>query len=287
MSGVAPWYFRTMGGSRGVQKRRQTSAGSLDRSLDRRLRLYESAVQQPLAEVSFVERAYAHANGPDAWPRTLREDFAGTSSVAAAWCLSDPSREAIAVESHRPTVAWAEEAHASLDTLYLVHIDVMKFRGPRVDVLVALNFSVLIWHERAALATYLKHARRCLADRGVLIMDLFGGPDAMRVQTQERAATDELGRPMVYRWEQRRCDALSARIDCRIHFGLADGSEWRDAFVYDWRLWSPAELIDALREAGFADVQVWAEDRRRPGRYAVVDALPDTPAWVVYLTARR
>ena len=50
-------------------------------SLDRRLRLYESAVQQPVAEVVFLERAYRHGRGADAWPRTLREDFAGTCAA--------------------------------------------------------------------------------------------------------------------------------------------------------------------------------------------------------------
>lgn len=259
-------------------------------TLDRKLRLYESAVQQPLAEVAFLERVYAEANPPQAWPRTLREDFAGTSSVAAAWCRSDPDREAIAVDAHRPTVAWAERTHAELDTLYLVPTDVLDFRGPRVDVIAALNFSVLIWHERAALVKYFRHARRGLAEGGVFVMDLFGGPDATAVQTQDRPITDDAGRPATYRWEQRTYSPLTARIDCRIHFRWPDGTEIRDAFAYDWRLWTVPELLDALRDAGFDEPQVWAENPKTPGRFTPTAQLPgphQVPAWLAYLTARR
>ncbi|MEM1445547.1 MAG: hypothetical protein AAGF84_05785 [Planctomycetota bacterium] len=271
-----------MGGSHGKERVRNT--------LERRLKLYESAVQQPVAEVAFLERAFAHANGPDAWPRTLREDFAGTSCVAAAWCLSDPDREAIAVESHRPTLDWAQREHGHLDTLYLVPNDVTQFRGPRVDLIAALNFSVLIWHDRLALLRYLKHARRCLRDGGVFAMDLFGGPDATTIQTQDRPSLDDGGQPVTYRWEQRAYDPLTARIDCRIHFRWPNGRELRDAFVYDWRLWTVPELLDAMREAGFHEPCVWADDPKKPGHLVPALRLPgpeESPAWVIYLTARR
>ncbi|MEM1097976.1 MAG: hypothetical protein AAGH92_04230 [Planctomycetota bacterium] len=262
-------------------------------SLDRRLRLYESAVQQPVAEVLFLERAYRHGRGADAWPRTLREDFAGTSSVAAAWCRTDPDREAIAVESDRPTAAWAGQYHHDLDTLYVVDDDVLNIHGPRVDVLAALNFSVLIWHDRPALVRYLKHARRCLRPDGVFVMDLFGGPGATTIQTEDRPGHDDEGQPVMYRWEQRAHDPLTGRLDCRIHFRWDQAGsqrELRDAFVYDWRLWTIPELLDAIHEAGFIETNVWADDPQQPGRYAPVsqlDASNARSAWVVYLTARR
>ncbi|MEM7577710.1 MAG: class I SAM-dependent methyltransferase [Planctomycetota bacterium] len=271
-----------MGGSHAINRVRAT--------LDHRLRLYESAVQQPVAEVAFLERVYAHGHGQDAWPRTLREDFAGTAAVAAAWCRTDPDREALAVESHLPTVRWATQHHNDLDTLYLVHGDAAAYHGPRVDLIAALNFSVLIWHTRDALLRYLKHARRCLRDRGVFVMDLFGGPDATAQQTQDRPALDDAGQPVTYRWEQRRYDPLTARLDCRIHFRWPDGRELRDAFTYDWRLWTVPELLDAMADAGFRKTQVWADDPRAPGRMIPVDSLPPadaSPAWVIYLTAQR
>jgi hypothetical protein len=40
-------------------------------------------------------------------------------------------------------------------------------------------------------------------------------------------------------------------------FLFSDGSALANAFEYDWRLWSPSELSDALREVGFADVAVY------------------------------
>ena len=37
---------------------------------------------------------------------------------------------------------------------------------------------------------------------------------------------------------------------------MDDGKFIEDAFVYDWRLWSPAECCDLLKEVGFADIKV-------------------------------
>lgn len=234
-------------------------------SLSRRLHFYAEAVQQPLAEIRFVERAHAwHRRRAKLAVRQaffLREDFAGTCDIAAAWVRSDEDREAIGVERHGPTLAWAARRHADLDRFHPVEADVCAFHGPRVDATLATNFSVLGWHTRPALLAYFRHARRCLRPGGVFVMDLFGGPGAERPGVQERDAGG-----FGYRWEQRSHDPRTARIDCRIRFEL-DGAIV-DGFSYDWRLWRPAELLEALAEAGFDRPTLWASDGRgthRPG----------------------
>ncbi len=255
-----------------------------------KLALYEAAVQHPLAEVRFLDRAFRHAHRTT--PLLLREDFAGTCAVAAAWCASHPQRQAMAVEAHGPTLHWAMRRHRDIDDLHGVEADVMAVRLPRVDVLAALNFSALIYHDRASMLAYFKHARRCLRKPGLLVLDLFGGAGAMRPGTQSRDihAEDPTLDRFTYHWEQRSFDAATARIDCRIHFTGPAGGDRRNAFRYDWRLWTPSEWLELLQQAGFTTTHLWC-DRSNPatgrsdGRYRPVRKLVNRDEWVAYITA--
>lgn len=255
-----------------------------------KLDLYRLAVQHPLAEAAFLERCYGHYF--DAGATRLREDFAGTAAVSAAWVMQDEDRRALAVEKHGPTARWAQRyARRALgeraEDLLVVEADVLDLRSPRVDVVAALNFSVLTWHTPDALRQYLRHARRCLDRRGIVAVDLFGGPGAMRVQSQQRDVTPDApdlpdALPFTYTWEQRRFDALTHRLDCRIHFDVA-GRSRRSAFRYDWRLWTLPEMLAAFRDAGYVRVEVWCDTDARPGHYRPVTALPNREDWIVYV----
>ena len=245
-----------------------------------RLALYEEAVQHPLAEVAFIEKVYAHYGGKSAYPLRLREDFAGSAAVSAAWVFSDPDREAMAVENHGPTIKYAQRVRGNLDGLHLVESDVMDFDRPQVDAVASLNFSTFIWHTRKQLVAYFRQARRCLRPGGVFVMDAFGGPGAQRLETQRREHDG-----FDYLWEQKAFNPVTARIDCRIHFAWPDGQRLNNAFRYDWRLWGPAELTEALSEAGFAAADVWADDGR--GRYRPTAKMPAEENWVVYVVGHR
>src|SRR5690606_10435433 len=70
---------------------------------------------------------------------------------------------------------------------------------------------------------------------------------------------------LTYYWDQRAFDHATARIDCRIHVRVG-GRTMRDAFRYDWRQWSPPAMGEAMRDAGFAQADIWC------------DAMIDTPA---------
>ena len=170
--------------------------------------------------------------------------------------------------------------------LHLLAADVMDVSSPRVDVVISTNFGVLIWHDRASLVRYFRNVRKSLRPGGVMVMDLFGGPGAMRPMTQRREVTpDDLAiEPFTYVWEQRRFDAVTSRIDCRIHFELPGGRRIRNAFVYDWRLWQPAEILDAMTEAGLAEPTIW-HDAKAAGRMRPVKRLPQAEDFVIYLTA--
>lgn len=271
--------------------------------LDQRLRLYRAAVQHPLFEVAFAERVYKHHNrdvsdvDTSGGPLLLREDFSGTGTVAAMWVLSHPERQAVAVDRHGPTMKWASRQASQLlsdraNDWHGVTSDVLDFQGPRVDVVISTNFGVLYHHTRDALVRYLKHVRRCLRPGGVMVFDFFGGPGAMRPMVQRREhvtagdVDDPTLEPFGYEWEQRRYDPATGRIECRIHFEVNHGSRLDDAFVYDWRLWQPQELVEAMTDAGFRDVVLW-HDAKGDRKLKVVRQMKPVEDFVAYVSGTR
>lgn len=251
------------------------------------LDLYRLAVQHPLAEVAFVEHVWAQLNGPTSEPMLLREDFAGTCAVSAAWCASDPDRQAMAIELDEATAHWAADRFDDAD-LHIVVADVMTVDEPMVDVTLSLNFSTFVFHDYRRLLGYLQNARASLNPGGLLIMDLFGGASvAVPSMQARRVEPDEGGfEPFDYAWEQRGLDPASGRIECRIHFELGDGRRLTEAFVYDWRLWGADELIAAAHEAGFAEAALWWAPSGGGGRFEPVKAEPEEAAWVAYVVCQ-
>jgi SAM-dependent methyltransferase len=249
-----------------------------------------------MAEAAFLSRAYRHYFTNE--PSLLREDFAGTAAVASAWVEMGPDHQAMAVEAHGPTLRRAQrtaekELGDAVQDLHLVEADVLSVEGPKVDVTCALNFSTFIYHHRGDLKRYFQSARRGLKRNGLLVVDAYGGPGAMRVGTQTRSIPPETEQPGVtYHWEQRSFDPVTHRAECRIHFDLADGRRLESAFIYRWRLWTLAELIEVMLETGFKTAEAWC-DRIDPasgmsdGRYRRVRRMPAREDWVAYVVGAR
>jgi SAM-dependent methyltransferase len=280
-----------------------------------KLALYRAAVQCPEAEVAFLMRAFAHyarrhtGRGSTLFRGQFREDFAGTAAVACAWVAHDENHRALAIESHGPTIRWAraraaQELGARRTDLHLIHGDVLEVAPPlvpKVNIIAALNFSTFIYHTRDALRSYFRGARRNLRPGGLLVIDAYGGPGAMRPGIQRRTMAapprpPDIGLPRFeYQWEQRSYDAATARVDCRIHFKLplkAGGRLVRNAFRYDWRLWTLPELVELMREAGFSQAEVWCAAAgqgrgRGQGRYRPVRHIGPCPDWVAYVIGVR
>ena len=263
------------------------------------LLLYREAVQAPAAEVQFLSRAWAHAH-PGWSPTRLREDFAGTAAVAAAWVALSDDHRAVAVE-HDPVVCRraAELAQDTLgpraEDLLLVEDDVRTAQTPAVQVVAALNFSALGFHDASTMGDYLQAAAAILEPGGVLVLDLFGGPAAERSSAQSRPITDGPAEGWTYTWRQVSFDPATRRIRCAIDFTSPDGERMTDAFEYDWRLWPPTELVALAVDHGFADAEIWC-DRWDPragrsvGRHQPVDPSElerdDRPDWAAYLVCR-
>jgi len=231
--------------------------------------------------IGFIEELFDHAR--DRAPRVLREDFCGTAQLAALWTLSDDHRRAIGVDHDPHVLGWARkhnvqpigDARRRID---LIHDDVVNVRR-QADALVSLNFSHFIYHARPDLLRYFRHARRCIKPGGLFICDAFGGPESIRPCIDKRRFSR-----FEYLWEQRSFDPLTHRIDCRIHFRFPNGTALRDAFTYDWRMWSLPELRELLTEAGFNDLAIYFESE--DGFIADFDTV-DFDAWVAYVVALR
>jgi SAM-dependent methyltransferase len=252
---------------------------------------------------------------PGRHPVFLREDFAGTSAESVAWVLLQSGRRAIAVDFDGPTLEWARLRAVRLlgslaSEIRFVQGDFRSVAPPEVppaDIILALNYSILYQHEREELLSYLRHAFNGLSQNGILVLNLFGGTAAVqpgttrrRVTPKPRLSTESPIPAFEYLWEVRNYDGTSQRLDCRIHFKVPHSSapngtrEIRDAFTYDWRLWTVHELVEACRQAGFSDVQVWRHTydptKGATGVFlgsVAPDSLPEREKWSAYIVACR
>ncbi|MGQ0628343.1 MAG: hypothetical protein ACT4PL_09630 [Phycisphaerales bacterium] len=217
-----------------------------------RFELYELCVQQPALSARFL-----HALHPGR-AVTLREDFSGAAAIAREWVKREPSARAVAVD-HDPDALMHASSHPRLR---LVCADAARTRE-RADVIAGFNFACGELPTRADLLRYLRNARRTLNPRGVIVLDLYGGPTAHTTGTTMRRLRGPGGERIEYRWQQREVRPFSSRVGNAIHFRVAPPSgrpgpsrTLRNAFTYDWRLWSVAELREAMADAGFATTEV-------------------------------
>jgi hypothetical protein len=270
-------------------------------SVDRHV-LYEASVQGTDVDIALFEKIFR--KGPGRTPLTLREDFCGTALLARDWVASDPRRRAWGVDLHRPTLNWARNHRLSTlaaedrERVLLLEENVLKVSAPNVDLIAALNFSYMIFRERATLLQYFRSVFKGLEEDGVFVLDLFGGPHAQQVMTEQKkipAGRDVEGTPypaFTYFWEQVRFNAVDQSILCHIHFKGRTLVPKTRAFTYSWRLWSITELRDVLSEAGFTRIdsyfEGWSDAHgtsdgvlRKRSRYEAMDA------WVAYLAAYR
>lgn len=209
--------------------------------------LYETAAQSPEMEARFLRAAHAGA------PRVLCEDFCGSGAVCRAWVDLHPDHRAVCVDND-PDALGALRARASDAQQGRMTIRQRDVRDATdaADIVCALNFPVGYWHTRADLLRYLRGVHARLNDAGVFVCDLYGGASAFLAGESDQ----ELRGGVLYTWEQRDADPTTGLVENAMHFRLPDGREVRDAFTYRWRLWSIAEMRDALLEAGFASTEV-------------------------------
>jgi hypothetical protein len=253
--------------------------------------LYEEAVQDPPTDIALVERIYRSHFGRA--PHRLREDFCGTAAMACCWVTRHPKNRAWGIDLDPEPLAWGREHHVAplspdqADRLVLLRGDVLDTEHEPVDITVAFNFSYFVFRERAQLVGYFEKSRARLNPQGMLVLDLYGGAEAQRTQTETREYDG-----FDYVWDQDVFDPIQHHAVNHIHFEFEDGSRIERAFTYEWRLWTIPELCDALGDAGFSKTEVYWEQTDRKtnegnGVYYRARRADDDPAWVSYIVALR
>ena len=248
--------------------------------------LYTESVQSTENEIAFFRRVFQKENGRP--PRVVREDFCGTAAISCDWVPAGADHVAIGVDLDPEPLRWCKEHYVpalskeQVKRLQLRRANVLNVQTGKVDVIAALNFSFCIFKKRAELMHYLKRCHQALADKGVMIMDIYGGPESQQ-PAEEQTAYDDF----TYVWDQARYNPITNEALNHIHFLFPDGSRMMKAFTYDWRLWTPAELTEAFMEAGFREARVYWEgsdsDGDGNGVYRQRRKVDQEDAWVAYV----
>jgi cyclopropane fatty-acyl-phospholipid synthase-like methyltransferase len=266
---------------------KQTMAEQADRHV-----LYEQSVQNVAEEYSFVNKTFRKLRGRR--PRHVREDFCGTASMCCEWVRRRKGNTAVGVDIDPDVLDWGRKHNLSRlkpkarKRVRLVQADVCKVKTPEpVDVVLAMNFSYQLFMTRKKLGGYFRKVRKALVSDGILFMDAFGGYEAYREIKEKRKY-----KGFKYIWEHARYNPIDGNMLCHIHFGFPDGSRLKQAFTYDWRLWTLPELRELLEEAGFSRVTVyWEETDPETGEGAGVYSpatVGDADAgWVCFLVAEK
>jgi hypothetical protein len=269
----------------------KTMAEQADRHI-----LYQKSVQDPVGDADLIQEKFKEIRGRDAI--SFREDFCGTAILSVAWCQSNGNRTAQGVDLCEETLEWGrrnniEPAGQSVaERVELIHANVLDVQSPEVDVTCAFNFSYCIFKDRDSLRSYFQAARKGLNDDGILMLDIYGGPDSIDVLEEEREVD---GEEFTYIWDQEKYNPVDHNIICNIHFHFPDDSRIEQAFHYDWRLWTIPELKELLLEAGFSKVRVYWEEYEDTdddneylegtGRYIEVTEVDNQEAWIAYIVA--
>lgn len=251
--------------------------------------LYQESVQSPDVHFGFFDRVYRQRNGR--LPASLKEDFCGTALLASEWVERRRTNTAVGVDLDAPTLAWGRKHNLSRlsdeerSRVTLLRDNVLDVTRPKVDLIVALNFSYFIFLTRDELRTYFEAARRSLGPGGLFIGDIFGGWDAQKPMTEK---TRYAG--FKYIWQLDYFDPVTNFARFHIHFKFNDRGGIRRAFTYNWRVWSIPEIREVLLEAGFRHVEMyWEGIDQRSGFgnsiFRKVESADSAPGWIAFFVA--
>lgn len=254
--------------------------------------LYELSVQNVEHEIEFLQATFRDIRGRTAY--VFREDFCGTASASCQWVRQGADYQAIGVDIEPSVLDWGRKNRLSkLPTadqarVSLIESDVMTVETPAVDLMAAFNFSYFIFQEREQMLRYFRRAYDGLKDDGVFFVDLFGGPESQE-ETKEKTKHKEHG--FTYIWRQTKFHPVTNWIRCAIDFKFKDGSKLKNAFTYEWRLYSAPEIRDILLEAGFKKATVYWEGEDEDGE-GNGEFTPDAKgeadlAWIAYIVAEK
>lgn len=261
--------------------------------------LYQKSVQSPESDMEFLTEYFKNFTGKAL--HHFREDFCGTAYLSAHFVTQHPKNHAQGVDLDWPTLNWGIKHNISPLTpeqqqrISLVNANVLDVQQPRVQMIAALNFSYMVFHDRLTLLQYLTNAKESLQPGGVLVMDIWGGSESQVLQEEAREIENlgdaQIG-DFIFTWDQDTFDPITHFYTTRIHFSFSDESEIRNAFVYDWRLWTIPEVTELMAEAGFQDIHILWEGtdpvtKEGTGIYERTEKGDADLAWIAYIVGQQ
>ena len=252
-------------------------------------RLYECAVQSSDAEIDFVDQTFRALTGREA--ALLREDFCGTCNSSCEWIRRRETNLAIGVDLDEEVLAWGQRRQVEALTedqqarIKLIPADVMAVKTDPLDMVLAMNFSYWIFQDRETMVTYFRRVYDSLKEDGVFFLDACGGFEAFR-EMEESTEHDNF----TYVWDQSHYNPITGHYICKIHFTFKDGSKLKDAFVYDWRLWTLPEITEMLAEAGFKPTVYWEgtdDDGEGDGVFTGTTQGEADAGWIAYISGAK
>lgn len=266
----------------------------MKKSRIQKFELYERAVQSPEVHTEWFVKMYRDLRG--GYARSLREDFCGTFQLSAHWVARNHRNTALGIDLDPAPLAYGKRHHHRHLTqdqkarLKLLRQNVMTVTRPAHDLIVACNFSFFVFLDRTSLVRYFKCCRASLGPKGIVILEMAGGPGMLERMQEKKTVADGRGKPFTYVWDQKSFDPISRFADYSIHFKPRGDKEIRDAFTYHWRLWTIPEIREALLDAGFRGSRVYWEKSWRgegTGEYDWAEKGDNAHSWVAYVVGLR
>ena len=261
---------------------------SIAEKADRHI-LYEQSVQCVESEIDFIDHTFQALRHRPA--TTLREDFCGTANTSCEWIKRRETNIAYSVDIDPDVLEWGKKnkiAKLTEDQIARINIlndNVLNVNTGPVDAVLAMNFSYWIFRDRPSMMNYFKTIRDTLVDDGVFFLDAFGGYEAFQEMEEETEHDD-----FSYIWDQHSYDPITGYAKCKIHFKFKDGSKIKNAFEYDWRLWTLPEIAEMLTEVGFKPTIYWEgtdKDGEGNGIFKPATSGEADAGWVTYIVAEK
>lgn len=251
---------------------------------------YIRAVQSPETDVQFFRKVYRESRKKEAL--SLREDFCGTFIVCQEWVRKSPLHKAIGVDLDKEPIEYGRLlavknlSASQASRINIINGNVLSPRLPKVDMVVALNFSYYLFKERQMMKKYFRNVYKTLNKDGVFLLDAFGGSDCYEPNEEQTDHKD-----YIYYWDQDSYDPVTGDAKFYIHFKPKGKKKIEKVFSYEWRLWSIPELRELLLEVGFKKVHIYWEGTTKSGEgdgnFKRVSKGEDCESWIAYLSAEK
>jgi hypothetical protein len=258
-------------------------------SKDEKYRLYLASVQNPEADIQFINKEFKSLRGRA--PLSLREDFCGTGLLACEWTQQSSAHTAFGIDLDMEPISYGFVNHFSelseeeQKRMKYINGNVMSNYEFKTDVVVAFNFSYYLFKKRADLLSYFTAVRKHMKKDSAYFIDMFGG-----TETRQELEESVKHKNHTYYWDCDSYNPLTGECMYYIHFKTHhDGKKHEKVFKYDWRMWDAQELRDILTDAGFSETHIYWEGVDRDGTgngvFKRATKAENCESWVTYICA--